>query len=119
MKLSDYLRLPWTVVRSDHDDDGEYIALHVAELPGFVVAARTADEVEVLFWDALGAFLSSYLESGEEPPVPELMLPDRPQLELLPDRAAPLAPARASFMKNHAAENLRTVSSSRPQFAIA
>jgi predicted RNase H-like HicB family nuclease len=68
MNLSDYLRLPWTVERSDHDDDGGYIALHISELPGFVVAARTPEDADALFGDALSAFLSSYLENGEEPP---------------------------------------------------
>lgn len=118
MKLSDYLRLPWTVERSDHDDDGEYIALHIHELPGFVVAGRTPDEVDALFWDALSAFLASYLEDGEEPPVPESMLPDLPQLELIPDRAAPLPSPKASYMKNPAAENFRTSSTSRTRYAI-
>lgn len=117
MNLSDYLRLPWTVERSDHDDDGEYVALHIHELPGFVVAGRSPEEVDEMFWDALSAFLSSYLEAGEEPPVPEWMLPDTPQLQLIPDRAAPLPPPRANFMKDPTAENFRTSSSSRTQYA--
>ena len=71
MTLSDYLRLPWTIVRSEHQDDGEYIALHVRELPGFVVAAASEDELELMFWPALAAFISSYLEDGEAPPIPE------------------------------------------------
>lgn len=119
MNLSEYLRLPWTVERSDHDDDGTYVALHVTELPGFVVAARTDEEVDALFWDALSAFLSSYIESGDDPPTPSSMLPDPPQLELIPDRAPPLPPAKASFMKDPSTENFRTSSSSRAQFKLA
>jgi predicted RNase H-like HicB family nuclease len=83
MTLSDYLRMPWTIVRSEYQDDGEYIALHVRELPGFVVAATTENELEQLFWPALSSFISSYLEDGESPPMPERMMRTPPQLELL------------------------------------
>lgn len=84
MTLAEYLRMPWTIVRSTHDDDGDYAALHVQELPGFVVAARTDDELERLFWDALPAFLESYLQDGEEPPLPNALLAHPPQLDLGP-----------------------------------
>lgn len=70
MTIDGYLRLPWTIIRSDRDDDGEYIVLEVAELPGFVVACSTKDEVESEFWPALRAFLLSYLDNGDEPPIP-------------------------------------------------
>jgi predicted RNase H-like HicB family nuclease len=70
MQLSEYLRLPWTIVRTEHDDDGEYIAIHIAELPGFVVAGATEAEIEGMFWPALEAFIRSYLDAGETPPRP-------------------------------------------------
>lgn len=81
MTIAEYLRLPWTVVRSEHDDDGHYVALHVPELPGFVVAARSEVELEGMFWPALEAFLQSYLSAGEEPPAPNRV----PRTVRLPD----------------------------------
>lgn len=82
MTMAEYLRMPWTIERSVHDDDGEYIALRVRELPGFVVAGQTDAEVEQMFWDALPAFLESYLEDGEAPPLPNALLSSPPQLDL-------------------------------------
>lgn len=70
MTLDTYVALPWTVRRSDHDDDGPYIALTIDELPGFIAAGRTGEEAEAAFWDALKAFLRSYLDAGERPPLP-------------------------------------------------
>jgi predicted RNase H-like HicB family nuclease len=83
MSLDDYLRMPWTVSRSVHDDDGEYVALHIDELPGFVVAARDENELERLFWEALPPFLESYLSEGETPPLPNALLSAPPQLDQL------------------------------------
>lgn len=83
MSLADYLRMPWTVSRSVHDDDGQYVALHIDELPGFVVAARDEDELERLFWQALPPFLESYLSEGETPPLPNALLSAPPQLDLV------------------------------------
>lgn len=68
--LSYYVDLPWTIRREERYDDGTYIALRIAELPGFVVAAPSEAKAELMFWPALEAFLSSYLEEGEEPPLP-------------------------------------------------
>lgn len=65
-----FLSLPWTIRREEHDDDGRYVALTVAELPGFVVASEDESELDELFWPALRAFLGSYLKRGETPPVP-------------------------------------------------
>ena len=70
MRLAHYISLPWTVRRAEHDDDGRYIALTVDELPGFVAAGRTEEEAEAAFWDAFPAFLRSYLDAGEQPPLP-------------------------------------------------
>lgn len=83
MTLAYYVALPWTVRRAECDDDGDYIALTIDELPGFVAAGRTSEEAEAAFWDALRAFLASYLDAGEQPPLP-LRLYGRPeQTEML------------------------------------
>lgn len=66
-----YLSLPWTIRRSVRNDDGRYFVLTVDELEGFVVTGRTYDELNENFWPALSAFIQSYLEDGEEPPMPE------------------------------------------------
>lgn len=63
-----YLRAPWSINAST---EGEYKVLRIAELPGFVVAAKTADELDEDFWPALQTFLESYVEDGEVPPLPE------------------------------------------------
>ncbi len=70
MDIDEYLTLPWTIVHSEHHDDGDYVALEIEELPGFLVAARTDKELEEQFWPALEAFLLSYVERGEVPPLP-------------------------------------------------
>lgn len=70
MRIDEYLALPWSIERSERDDDGHYYVLRVAELPGFVAAARDLDELNETFWGALEAFLGSYLEEGKEPPMP-------------------------------------------------
>ena len=69
-QLDDYLSLPWTIEREERCDDGHFIVLRIRELPGFVAAGRTDDEVEGLFWPALEAFLSSYVAEGDDPPLP-------------------------------------------------
>ena len=115
MNLSDYLKLPWTVERSDHDDDGEYLSLEIRELPGFIVAARTAEEADGLFWGALEEFLRSYTDAGETPPVPEALLPKRPQLELIPDQDENL-PNSTKFV-GHRPEHFHTTHSTGALFA--
>lgn len=65
-----YLALPWHIQRSEHHDDGDYVALTVEELPGFLVASEDRDELEEMFWPALEGFLRSYIDDGEEPPLP-------------------------------------------------
>ena len=72
MELRYYLALPWSIRRSERNDDGNYTVLTVKELPGFVVAG-TIDEVEAEFWPAMEEFLRSYVEAGEEPPVPSIV----------------------------------------------
>ncbi len=65
-----YLSLPWHIQRTEHDDDGNYVALTIEELPGFVVASESIPELEAMFWPALEAFLQTYLDDGTEPPLP-------------------------------------------------
>lgn len=65
-----YLRLPWTIRRTERDDDGHYLVLTIDELDGFLVAARTEQELEQEFWPALEEHLASYLDEGERPPLP-------------------------------------------------
>lgn len=65
-----YLSMPWTIQREEHDDDGRYFALTVDELPGFVVASEDEAELDEMFWSALRAFLDSYLQHNETPPIP-------------------------------------------------
>lgn len=71
--LREYLSMPWHVRRKEHDDDGWYASLEIDELPGFVVAARTDDELDRMFWAALQSYLKSYLDDGEEPPLPAVV----------------------------------------------
>ncbi len=104
MTLAECLRMPWTIVRENHDDDGEYLSLRIEELPGFVVAGRTEDEVEALFWDALSAFLQSYTEAGESPPMPTPYLSSHPQLELQYERPRDL------ITRYHRSSDVRSVS---------
>ena len=66
--MSDYLRLPWSIARTEHADDGDYIVLEVRELPGFLVAAASDDELERQFWPALEAFLASCCGLGSAGP---------------------------------------------------
>ena len=66
-----YLALPWTVRVEHRTDDGEYLALFVDELEGFVVTGRTPEEVNEGYWDGLEFFLQSFLDDGNEIPLPE------------------------------------------------
>lgn len=69
-RIEDYLNLSWTTLDSVRDDDGQYFVRRVEELPGFVVAARSESELEREYRAALRTFIESYLEDGEEPPLP-------------------------------------------------
>jgi len=66
-----FLTLPWTMRAGEREDDGRYYYMTIDELPGFVVSADSLEELDSEFWDALEGYLNSYLEHGEEPPVPE------------------------------------------------
>ena len=92
MDLQYYLALEWTIRRAERHDDGDYFALTVKELPGFVVAGTT-HEVEAEFWPALALFLSSYIEAGEEPPVPAMARKREDQLRRALEEARRQSPA--------------------------
>lgn len=68
--LDRYMLLPWTIKPSVRTDDGTYHVLNIEELPGFIVTGETREEAETEFWLALEDFISSYLDDGEQPPVP-------------------------------------------------
>ena len=73
MTLDELMGLPWTWIgprRVVDPDEGEYFELRVAELPDFYVAESTAMEARQEANPALRAFLASYTDAGEDPPVP-------------------------------------------------
>jgi len=69
--LEMYIRMRWTWLgpREVHDPDGTYFEMRVAELPEFFVAASSAEEVRREKDDGLRAFIASYVERGEAPPL--------------------------------------------------
>ena len=68
--LEFYLAQPWTIERADENYDVPNVELRVRELQGFLVVGESDEEVEAAFWPALELFLESYLQDGEEPPIP-------------------------------------------------
>jgi hypothetical protein len=66
-----YLSLPWSIQRTELHDDGDYVTLRIGELPGFMIASANEQELNAIFWIELEAFLRTFLDSGEEPPVPD------------------------------------------------
>jgi hypothetical protein len=72
MTLRDLLLLPWTWSDPTFvpDPDGAYWELRIRELPDFFVAAAGRDEVVEEAPRALAAFLQSYLDHGQVPPLP-------------------------------------------------
>ncbi|MFN0178963.1 MAG: type II toxin-antitoxin system HicB family antitoxin [Gemmatimonadales bacterium] len=71
MTLGDWRRLPWTFEGPGllPDADGCYV-IRIQELPGFVAAGQSREEVFADLPEALEEFLASYLEYGEIPPQP-------------------------------------------------
>jgi predicted RNase H-like HicB family nuclease len=65
-----YVTLPWTVRTGERDDDGHYFFLTIDELPGFIVAGESREELASEYWDALEVFLQSFLDDEEEVPLP-------------------------------------------------
>lgn len=77
MTLEELVELPWTWRGPQEvaDEAGTCYTLLIDELPDFMVAADTAQEVQVEAASALREFLRSYLENGEVPPLPETQEP--------------------------------------------
>ncbi len=74
MTLAEMLHLSWgwqgpLEVREPNEDP--HFEIRVAELPEFFAAGRTREEALAAAGPALAAFLKSYVEAGEEPPLPE------------------------------------------------
>jgi predicted RNase H-like HicB family nuclease len=68
------MRLRWgwqgpTEVREPNEDP--FFEIRIRELPDFFVAGKTREEVLVASAPALRAFLESYTDAGEMPPLPE------------------------------------------------
>src|SRR5690349_20134700 len=73
MNINELLRLQWTwhgpaLVQEAGSDP--HFELRVRELPEFFVAGRTREEVLVASGPALYAFLLSYVDHQEVPPLP-------------------------------------------------
>jgi hypothetical protein len=74
MNAGDYLMLPWTIrgpapVTDKHGNT--HFEMRVEELPDFLLAASSEGEALHEFGTALLAFLESYTNEGEVPPVPD------------------------------------------------
>jgi predicted RNase H-like HicB family nuclease len=73
MNIDDLMMLPWTWQGPRPVAEGDEIThyeLRVAELPDFFVAGESAKEAREEAAPALRAFLESYLEAGDLPPMP-------------------------------------------------
>lgn len=67
------LTLPWGYVGPHRvvEEGEEHWEIRIRELPEFFVAGATRDEALNELRPALRAFLESYVDRGETPPVPE------------------------------------------------
>lgn len=73
MTVAELLNRPWGYIGPQEviDDHGlTHCELRISELPGFFVAGETREDVMRELRPALTAFLRSYLDYGEEPPMP-------------------------------------------------
>ncbi len=70
--IDELMTMPWTWLgpAKVSEDGNTFWESQVRELPGFFVAGATADEVHAAAEDALRSHLMSYIEAGEEPPLP-------------------------------------------------
>ncbi len=92
LTLAQIVRLPWdwqgpTLVEEEGSVHWE---IRIGELPDFLLAGTSREEVLSELRPALRAYLSSYLERGQEPP-----LPARPllwQCEVVQSGWAPAVP---------------------------
>ena len=86
LTITEMLVLPWTwkgPTRVGDNDEGHF-ELRIKELPDFFLAAATEVELMRELKPALQAFLASYLERNERPPLPQtegwrLFVPLRPR----------------------------------------
>lgn len=77
LTLQKLIKLPWRIrgPKLQRDEHGnQWWEIRVDELPEFMVAAETADEAIRDYLPALKAFLASYTERGETPPLPKIIL---------------------------------------------
>lgn len=70
--LQELMMMPWTWVGPTKVTEGKrsHWELRIRELPDFLVAGRSEREVRVEAAAALEAFLASYVDAGETPPLP-------------------------------------------------
>ncbi len=71
--LQDLMLMPWTIrgpVERVDAHGQRWWEIRVLELPGFFVAAETEDESVMEYRPALSAYLASFVDREEEPPVP-------------------------------------------------
>lgn len=73
-KLQELMAMPWTWVGPHKVTEGKksHWELRIRELPDFLVAGSTEKEVKTEAAAALEAFLASYVDAGETPPLPTL-----------------------------------------------
>ena len=75
--LQELMTMPWTWLGPNKVVEGKktHWELRIRELPDFLVAGRTEKEVRTEAAAALEAFLASYVEAGERPPLPAVPQP--------------------------------------------
>lgn len=87
-------RLPWTFQGPrfmQPRPDETYFELRIAELPDFFIAGESVEEVLNGLPSALHAFLQSYVDAGETPPLPQdrsrwqVTRPDAPHVRTPPN----------------------------------
>lgn len=70
MTLDDLLRARWSIRIETRNDDGFYFVATVDELPGLVATGATSQELGQSLREALESHLRSFIDAGEEPPMP-------------------------------------------------
>ena len=74
MNAGDYSTLAWSIrgpARVTDEHGNTHYEMRVEELPDFLLAASSEGEALHEFGTALFAFLDSYANDGEVPPVPD------------------------------------------------
>lgn len=73
MTLAEIVRLGWSwrgPKRVTTPDGTVFYEMRIAELPDFYLAAPDYEGVMIELRPALGAFIASYLDRGDDPPLP-------------------------------------------------